>query len=327
MSDPGARPAAGGRPAVEIDDVSRSYGEVTALRGLTLELDEGLSLALVGPDGAGKTTLFRLLTGLLPASSGTVRVLGLDPRREGARLRPLLGYLSQGFSLYGDLTVDENIAFFAEIHGIRGYRARRDELLERMNLIEFRRRLAERLSGGMKQKLALACALVHSPRLLLLDEPTTGVDPVSRREFWLLLSELRADGMAMVLATPYLDEAERCDRVALLHNGELLASGRPLELTSALASRFVEAVCREPRRARRELLAAGWRDVQLFGDRVHVAVSDAGRELPGIRERLEAAGVGVSSARVVATRLENVFVSRLTGASAPGAGASGQGGA
>jgi len=182
MSDRGAQ---AGPPAVSAEAVSKSYGDVAALRSLTLELEPGLSLALVGPDGAGKTTLFRLLTGLTQADSGVIRVLGLDPRRDGAALRPLLGYLSQGFSLYGDLTVDENVAFFAEIHDMRSYGPLRDELLGRMGLAEFRDRLAERLSGGMKQKLALACALIHSPKLLLLDEPTTGVDPVSRREFWL----------------------------------------------------------------------------------------------------------------------------------------------
>jgi ABC-2 type transport system ATP-binding protein len=173
----------------------------------------------------------------------------------------------------------------------------------------------------MKQKLALACALIHRPRLLLLDEPTTGVDPVSRREFWLILSELRtegAEGMTMVLSTPYLDEAERCDRVALLHRGELLVAGRPRELASALETRFVEVVCAPPRRARQALRTGGWPDVQLFGDRVHVAVRDSASELPAIHARLEAAGVVVSAARPVATRLENVFVSRLAGSAAAG---------
>jgi ABC-2 type transport system ATP-binding protein len=307
--------------ALDLREVRKSHGRVPALRGLSLALDAGLSLALVGPDGAGKTTLFRLLAGVAAADSGTVRVLGLDPVGEGLALRPLLGYLSQGFSLYGDLSVDENIAFFAGIHGIRAYARRRDELLGRMGLSPFGSRLAERLSGGMKQKLALACALIHRPRLLLLDEPTTGVDPVSRREFWLILSELRtegAEGMTMVLSTPYLDEAERCDRVALLHRGELLVAGRPRELASALETRFVEVVCAPPRRARQALRTGGWPDVQLFGDRVHVAVRDSASELPAIRARLEAAGVVVSAARPVATRLENVFVSRLAGSAAAG---------
>jgi ABC-2 type transport system ATP-binding protein len=303
--------AGGATAAIDLADVTRSYGAVRALDGFSLSLDAGLSLALVGPDGAGKTTLFRLVTGLVAADAGTVRVLGLDPRSQGAALRPLLGYLSQGFSLYGDLTVDENISFFAEIHGVVGYRRRSNELLERMGLADFRGRLADRLSGGMKQKLALACALVHEPRLLLLDEPTTGVDPVSRREFWVILSELRAGGMTLVLATPYLDEAERCERVALVNKGRLLAFGRPRELAESLEGGFVEIVCQPPRRAREELVSAGWADVQLFGDRVHVAVRDAGRELASIRARLEAAGVAVSAARPVPTRLENVFVSRL----------------
>ena len=175
---------------------------------------------VIGPDGAGKTTTIRLLCGLLRPDGGTLRVLGHDPVREHQALTRKVGYFSQRFSLYGDLSIDENIAFFAEIHGLKRYDERRNRLLEMTQLTPFRDRLADRLSGGMKQKLALACTLVHEPQVILLDEPTTGVDPVSRREFWKLLSEFLAQGITILMATPYLDEAERCSRVGLF-------SGRP----------------------------------------------------------------------------------------------------
>ena len=226
--------AAGADPAVETAALSRRFGDTPALQGLDLRVPAGIMFALVGPDGAGKTTLLRLLCGLLSPSGGEARLLGLDVRRDMGRIRPRLGYLSQGFSLYGDLTVDENLEFFAEIHGVADLRRRREELLAFTRLAPFRRRLADRLSGGMKQKLALACTLIHSPALLLLDEPTTGVDPVSRRDFWLILSGLAGPRMTILLTTPYLDEAERCHRVGLLRDGRLLAVDTPAGLRSRL---------------------------------------------------------------------------------------------
>ncbi len=196
---------------------------------------------LIGPDGAGKTTTIRLIGGLLRADHRPrSQCLGATRSRSIARSPRTVGYLSQRFSLYGDLTIDENIAFFAEIHGVRGYEAARDRLLEMTQLTPFRSRRADRLSGGMKQKLALACTLVHEPDVLLLDEPTTGVDPVSRREFWKLLSEFLARGLTIVMATPYLDEAERCARVALLHEGRLLALDEPARLQHALGGQLLE---------------------------------------------------------------------------------------
>src|SRR6478672_11556498 len=180
---------------------------------------------------------------------GAVRVLGHDPIADHRAITRAVGYLSQRFSLYGDLSIDENIAFFAEIHGLRGYQARRERLLELTQLTRFRDRLADRLSGGMKQKLALACTLVHEPRLIVLDEPTTGVDPVSRREFWKLLSEFLSQGITIVMSTPYLDEAERCSRVALLHNGQLLALDRPDVLRQTLPGVLFEVIAPDHRRA------------------------------------------------------------------------------
>ena len=220
--------------AIELSGVTKRYGSTLALDALALQVQRGEMFGLIGSDGAGKTTAIRLMCGLLRADSGGIRVLGDDPVREHRRVTERVGYLSQHFSLYGDLTIDENVAFFAEIHGVRQYARRRDQLLDLTQLTQFRARLADRLSGGMKQKLALACTLVHEPELILLDEPTTGVDPVSRREFWKLLSEFLSDGITIVMSTPYLDEAERCGRVALLHDGRLLACDEPSILRAAM---------------------------------------------------------------------------------------------
>ena len=223
--------------AIQFSGVTRRYGATEALSGLTLAVERGEMFGLIGADGAGKTTAIRLMCGLLHADAGEVRVLGRDPVAQHRYVTERVGYLSQRFSLYGDLTIDENIAFFAEVHGVAGYHPRRDRLLDMTQLTPFRARRADRLSGGMKQKLALACTLVHEPELILLDEPTTGVDPVSRREFWKLLSEFLAQGITILMSTTYMDEAERCTRVALLHEGRLLESGEPSRLRAALPDR------------------------------------------------------------------------------------------
>ena len=214
---------------------------------VAFDVRRGEMFGLIGPDGAGKTTTLRMVLGLLRPDSGQVRTCGLDPLRQRRRLSSRVGYLSQRFSLYGDLTVDENVAFFAEIHDVRDYAPRRDALLEMVRMTAFRDRLADRLSGGMKQKLALVCTLVHTPELLVLDEPTTGVDPVSRRDFWKLLARLQREGLTILLTTPYLDEAERCTRVALVDHGRLLTVDAPDALRAAEPGVMVEVVA-EPRR-------------------------------------------------------------------------------
>jgi len=228
--------------AITLDRVSKRYGTTEAVRGVSWTVAKGEMFGLIGPDGAGKTTAIRLICGLLRADAGSIRVFGLDAHADHRKLTGSIGYFSQRFSLYGDLSIDENIAFFAEIHGVRNYRERRDRLLDLTQLTPFRSRQADRLSGGMKQKLALACTLVHEPALLVLDEPTTGVDPVSRREFWKLLSEFLSQGITIVMATPYLDEAERCTHVALLHQGRLLALDRPGNLRAALPGALYEVI-------------------------------------------------------------------------------------
>jgi ABC-2 type transport system ATP-binding protein len=254
-----------------------------------------------------------LICGLLAADKGTVRVLGLDSRREHRKLTDAVGYLSQTFSLYADLSIDENVAFFAEIHGMSDYVTRRDRLLEMTQLTPFRSRLAGQLSGGMKQKLALACTLVHEPRVILLDEPTTGVDPVSRREFWKLLSEFLAQGITIVMSTPYLDEAERCSRVALLHNGKLLALDTPAALRQTLPGKLFEVIAPDHREAARVLARlAGVESVQMFGERAHVRMKgDADSEVARLEAALRAEGVDTTSVRPLTPSLEDVFVARL----------------
>ena len=302
-------------PAVVFDRVTRTYGAVTALDEVTFEVPRGQMFGLIGPDGAGKTTAIRVLCGLLHADAGGVRVLGHHPVRDRRDLVQSVGYLSQRFSLYGDLSIDENIAFFAEIHGVRRYGERRERLLELTQLTPFRARLADRLSGGMKQKLALACTLVHEPRLVVLDEPTTGVDPVSRREFWKLLSEFLEQGITILVSTPYLDEAERCARVALLHEGRLIALDSPDALRRSLPGAIVEVTSDEPDVVVEALQAApAVTGVQTFGTRVHVRVAEhAGeRAAERIGQALAARAVPVRRVRAIPPSLEDVFIERLS---------------
>src|SRR5881394_2496128 len=295
--------------ALSFTGVTKKYGDVVALRDLSMAVARGEMFGLIGPDGAGKTTAIRLMCGLLKSDAGKVVVMGCDPVTDHLRVTQSIGYLSQRFSLYGDLTIDENIAFFAEIHGLNmrdpKIRDRRQRLLELTQLTPFRGRLAEQLSGGMKQKLALACTLVYEPTLILLDEPTTSVDPVSRREFWKLLSEFLSQGLTIVMATPYLDEAERCARVALLHEGRLLALDQPAHLQSALAGQLLEVVTDTPRPPI-EILARvpGVRDVQSFGDRAHVrGAGDAGALAHDVTAALAATGIRVLDVRPIGASL------------------------
>jgi drug efflux transport system ATP-binding protein len=298
---------------IVIDRISKQYGAVRAIEELSLTVERGEMFGLIGPDGAGKTTLIRTICGLQRPDHGSVRVLGLDPRRDHRAITQSVGYLSQQFSLYGDLSVDENIAFFAEIHGLRDYAAARNRLLELTGLVKFRGRLAQQLSGGMKQKLALACTLVHEPAVILLDEPTTGVDPVSRREFWKLLAEFLSRGVTIVMATPYLDEAERCSRVALLHEGRLLALDRPETLRGQLPGQVAELMAPDKRRAAALLeRMPGVLGVQMFGERAHVRFDPAViRDPADLSARLGAEGVSVENVRPIPASLEDVFIARL----------------
>jgi ABC-2 type transport system ATP-binding protein len=301
-------------PAIELVNVTKRYGAVEALRGVTFSVAPGEMFGLIGPDGAGKTTAIRTICGLIHVDGGTVRVSGKNPVKDHRAITGTIGYLSQRFSLYGDLSIDENIAFFAEIHGLLDYRDRRDRLLEMTQLTPFRKRLADQLSGGMKQKLALACTLVHEPQVILLDEPTTGVDPVSRREFWKLLSQFLAQGITIVMSTPYLDEAERCTRIVLLHEGKVLALDEPGALRSSLPGTLLEVLVATPRDALRALKGPGGvKHAQVFGDRLHVwsdraTESEAAADLAVIATR---AGIQPAGVRAIVPSLEDVFIAKL----------------
>jgi ABC-2 type transport system ATP-binding protein len=241
-------------------------------------------------------------------------VLGKDPVKQHRDVTGSIGYLSQRFSLYGDLSIDENIAFFAQIHGVHDYDERRNRLLEMTQLTRFRGRLADQLSGGMKQKLALACTLVHQPDVILLDEPTTGVDPVSRREFWKLLSQFLASGITIVMSTPYLDEAERCARIALLHEGQLLALDEPGRLRASLTGTLFEVTVPQPRAAQDVLAARSeLAGVQVFGDRLHVWMdsADATAAEGRLTNVTRDAAVGATHIRRIVPSLEDVFISKV----------------
>ena len=301
--------------AVDIDRLSKSFGPLKAVDAISFSVEAGEMFCIVGPDGAGKTTTMRMLTGLLPMSEGSGTILGFDLKTQTAKLKREIGYLSQRFSLYGDLTVDENIQFFAEINEVSDFRTRRDELLAFTRLAPFRDRLAEQLSGGMKQKLALACTLVHRPKVIFLDEPTTGVDPVSRRDFWKILSDLLHQDITIIMSTPYLDEAERCSRVALMNNGRLMVVDTPRHVKSLMRGSIMEVVCDGVRRAAGLLSGVpGVKDVQVFGDRLNVIVADESSG-PEVRAALESGGVTIADSRFVSPTLENVFISMT----APGA--------
>jgi ABC-2 type transport system ATP-binding protein len=303
--------------AVTFAGVTKVYGQLRALDGVTLAVGRGEMFGLIGPDGAGKTTAIRLACGLLRPDAGTVSVLGRSPTADHRAITAAVGYLSQRFSLYGDLTIDENVAFFAEIHGVTGWRSRRDELLEMLRMTPFRRRLAARLSGGMKQKLALACTLIHTPQLLVLDEPTTGVDPVSRRDFWRILARLQRDGLTLLLTTPYLDEAERCQRVALMDHGRILNVDTPDNVRATWGGAIVEMLASPRREALLEVQKAPEvADAQAFGERLHLTLKPeaAGRAAAVaevLRERLRAAGLTVESSRAIPPGLEDIFIARI----------------
>jgi ABC-2 type transport system ATP-binding protein len=296
-------------PLLAARDLVVSYKGNEAVHGITLEVHAGEVVGLIGPDGAGKTSTLRVLGGLQRASGGVATAFGADCWRARRALHHRLGYLAQRFALYGDLTVDENVQFFALMYGVKGWRNRRTELLGLVGLAPFRDRIADRLSGGMKQKLALACTLIHSPEVLLLDEPTTGVDPVTRREFWRLLANLVSGGLTLVVATPYLDEAERCTRVLLMHDGEVLADSRPQEIPGLMPG-FVVEVTAAPRTLAAAAVAAldGVADVSVFGTSLHVHFKGQGDPVALIRAALDTHDIRVEDIRLVQAGLEDAFL-------------------
>jgi ABC-2 type transport system ATP-binding protein len=292
---------------IEVSGLCKRFDGVEALKGMTLSVPPGEIAGLIGPDGAGKTTAMKIVCGLLKPDAGAVRVAGLDGAEGSERLKKLVGYMPQRFSLYPDLTVSENLRFYADLFGITGD-ARADlesELMSFSRLDPFRDRRAGHLSGGMKQKLALSCTLIHRPKVLLLDEPTTGVDVVSRREFWSIMRSLAGDGLALLVSTPYMDEAMLCDRVVLIRRGEVIASGTPDEVTNLFSRRLVEVKGAGGAAALERLRSSkgAGLEVHRFGDRLHV-VCDTGGE-SAIREMLEGLDVDV---RPIPPSIEDTFV-------------------
>jgi ABC-2 type transport system ATP-binding protein len=300
--------------AIVVRDLARSFPGVKAVDGLSFDVKYGEIFGLVGPDGAGKTTTMRILAGVLLPDSGTAEVAGFDVARDPERVKQEISYMSQRFGLYEDLTVDENIRFYAEVFGVKraAYSERSEHLLQAADMQPFRERLAGKLSGGMKQKLGLICALIHTPRVLLLDEPTNGVDPVSRRDFWKILYSLLGEGVAILTSTAYLDEAERCHRVALVHEGRLLFCDQPDLLKSKLHNRVVYISTSDPRAARAAIgKLKGVQNVVLVGDGMRLLVDDAARVIPSLRERMDASLITYSSVEAVAASLEDVFVNAV----------------
>ena len=302
--------------AIVLQKLTKSFPGVRAVDHLTFEVRSGEIFGLVGPDGAGKTTTLRMLAGVMPPDEGSATVAGFDVGRDPEGAKHHLSYMPQRFGLYEDLTVDENIRFYADLFGVS--RAEREdrsaELLAAAGMSEFRKRLAGKLSGGMKQKLGLVCALIHHPQVILLDEPTTRVDPVSRRDFWRILYELVSQGVTILTSTAYLDEAERCHRVALMHQGKLLFCDTPAQLKTRLGKGVLAVISPDPRRLREELeKAEGISSLLMTGDGVHVVVDNASLRLPQFQVRLQAAGIPFDEIRQVAPSIEDLFVDAVSG--------------
>ena len=300
--------------AIVADGLSRRFGRVVAVDRISFRVEPGEVFGLVGPDGAGKTTLLRMLAGVIDPDAGRAAVAGAEVRTEPELVRQRIGYMPQAFALYRDLTVLENLRFFAEAYGVAGrvMAARFERLLAFSRLGPFGKTLAEHLSGGMRQKLALACTLIHEPSVLLLDEPTTGVDPVSRREFWSILYELNRRGTTVVIATPYMDEADRCTRIGFVYGGRLLSVATPARMKAQMTGQVLEVEA-EPRR--RALAAVRSLDLvrtgSVFGDLLHLTVPAAAVAEPLVRAAMERAGVSVRAIRVTEPSLEDVFISLM----------------
>jgi len=303
------------QPAIVAEGLTKSFPGVRSVDHLSFDVQAGEIFGLVGPDGAGKTTTLRMLAGIMPPDEGNASVSGSDVVHDPEGAKHHLSYMPQRFGLYEDLTVDENIRFYADLFGVR--KSEREErafqLLRAAGMSEFRTRLAGKLSGGMKQKLGLVCALIHRPQVILLDEPTTGVDPVSRRDFWRILYELIAEGVTILTSTAYLDEAERCHRLALLHQGRLLLCDAPGRLKSSMPGAVVAVTAPTPAAVRDELQGMpGLSSLLVVGDGVHLVVDDVDLRLPAIRERLRAAAIPFSEIARVAPTIEDLFVASIT---------------
>ena len=302
------------KPIIETHGLCRDFKQKQAVKSLDLNIPAGELFGLVGPDGAGKTTTLRLLAGLLSPTDGSGTVAGFDLSNQSEAIKPHIGYMAQQFSMYGELTVLENLQFFAEIFCVDPSKLaeRMEKLLQFANLTDFTSRRASQLSGGMQKKLALACTLIHEPEILLLDEPTTGVDPVSRREFWGILTDLHLQGTTIIVSTPYMDEADRCSTVGLMYEGELIISGSPKEIRGKLEGDMIEVQTRDWQAAYQ--VAAdfpGVYEIQTYGESLHLLVDSAKKRLPQIERSLKKAKIGYQNLRIAPTRMEEAFISLI----------------
>jgi ABC-2 type transport system ATP-binding protein len=307
---------------IKTNQLTKQFKAALAVDRLDLQVRPGEIFGLVGPDGAGKTTTFRMLAAIMDPTGGNATITGFDLRREPEKIKAHIGYMAQQFALYGDLTVLENINFFADVYGVRGKqrRHRTEKLLEFARLTEFTGRQAGRLSGGMKKKLGLACALIHEPDILYLDEPTTGVDPVSRREFWDILANLHVEGTTILVSTPYMDEAERCARVGLMYGGRLVEQGTPAQIKALIPGELMEFRPESGRYSGVGLLRQANRlisrqpgvlEVQTFGDLMHVFVDSIHERRPQLEAVLAAEQISLANFRQTMPRMEEAFISLI----------------
>ncbi len=303
-----------GQPVIETNRLVKRFKSVTAVNGLDLNVQRGEIFGLLGPDGAGKTTAIRMLCAIMDPSKGSARVAGFDTVKESEEIKKRIGYMAQQFSLYGDLTVMENLIFFADIFEVkqRERKERITRLLEFARLTRFQDRRAAHLSGGMQKKLALACTLIHQPEVIFLDEPTTGVDPVSRREFWEILTELHLDGVTLFVSTPYMDEAERCSRVGLMFAGQIVVCDTPERIKQRVEGELLELRPDRLLEASRAIeRLPGVLEVQTYGDLLHVFVDNASQRTPPIRQAMEEAGITLHGLRQTRPRMEEAFISLI----------------
>lgn len=299
---------------IQITDLSRKFKDTVALDSINLSIQEGELFGLVGPDGAGKTTLLRTLAGLLNITSGEVREAGFDLVKNSEGVKSKIGYMAQEFSLYGKLSVLENLQFFGEMYDVPAplQQKRIPGLLAFAQLSDFSDRRAAKLSGGMKKKLALACTLLHQPPILLLDEPTTGVDPVSRREFWSILNDLHLDGTTIIVSTPYMDEADRCSRVGLIYQGRIVECDSPEKIRGKVGGEFIKVITHDWQKAREVILQLkGVLEVQTYGEALHILVDSAARYLGRIQKALERNKIDIIEIRIVKPRMEEAFISLI----------------
>lgn len=302
-------------PIIETQALTRDFKKTRAVESLDLSIQRGELFGLVGPDGAGKTTTLRLFAGLLDVTEGSATIDGYDLASKPESIKARIGYMAQQFSMYAELSVLENLDFFAELYNVKADERveRTERLLSFAGLAEYKDRRGGHLSGGMQKKLALACTLIHQPPILLLDEPTTGVDPVSRREFWNILSDLNIAGTTIIVSTPYMDEADRCSRVGLMYEGRMVICASPSEIRNQLQGEVIELIPADWQTAMQLIeTQPGVFEVQNYGESLHVIVDSADKRLPQVKTVLSAAGIDFRGARLAPPRMEEAFISLIT---------------